>query len=159
MKVNEKHQKDNTELMQLVSFCLGKEQFGIEILLVQEIIRMISITKMPNSPEFVEGVINLRGRIIPVIDLRARLGMERTEYTATTKILVVEITGKVVGFIVDEVSEVLRVPKSIIDVPPAAAGIDSEYITGVGKLDDRLLILLDLARVLTFEEKKELAEV
>ncbi|RJP61422.1 MAG: purine-binding chemotaxis protein CheW [Ignavibacteriales bacterium] len=148
---------DLSELLQLVSFKIGKEEFGVDILKVQEIIKIISITKVPNSPHFVEGVINLRGRVIPIIDLRVRLGMEKKIHTNDTRIVVVELGGKIVGFIVDEVNEVLRISKSITEAPPElVTGVDSEYITAVGKLEDRMLILLDLDKVLNNEEKNQL---
>ncbi|MBA4252230.1 MAG: chemotaxis protein CheW [Chlorobiaceae bacterium] len=141
--------KDNSELLQLVSFFIGNEEFAIYILCVQEINRMISITKVPNSPSYVEGVINLRGRVIPVINLRSKLGIPTKEHDKNTRIIVVEINKTTVGFIVDGVNEVLRIPKSITEPPPAiVAGINSEFIEAVGKLDDRLLILLDLEKIL-----------
>ncbi len=141
-------QEVNNELLQLVTFKLDVEEFGIDILRVQEIIRIMSITKVPNSPEFVEGVINLRGRVIPVINLRKRLMLPTIEKDNKTRVIVVELSDKTVGFIVDEVNEVLRIPKSITEPPPEmTAGIDSDYITSVGKLEDRLLILLDIEKL------------
>ena len=114
---------------------------------------MLQITKMPNTPEFIEGVINLRGRVIPVLDLRVKLGMPRIEHDKNTRIIVVELKGKTIGFIVDEVSEVLRIPKSITEAPPEmVGGVNSDFITSIGKLDDRLLILLDLEKILTTTE-------
>jgi purine-binding chemotaxis protein CheW len=137
------------ELVQLVSFTLAGEEFGVDILKVQEINRMLSITRVPNSPEFVDGVINLRGKVIPIIDLRRRFGMERKDHDKNTRIVVIELSGKVVGFVVDGVREVLRIPRNLTEAPPPmVAGVDAEYITAVGKLDDRLLILLDLNKVL-----------
>lgn len=160
MAALEDQKNDTNELLQLVSFKIGDEEFGVDILKVQEINRMMQITKVPNSPNFVDGVVNLRGRIIPVIDLRTRLGMPRIEHGKETRIVVVELSGTTVGFIVDEVSEVLRIPKNITEAPPEmVAGLDSEYITAVGKLEDRLLILLDLEKVLSTEQKSELAVV
>ena len=142
-----KREEDN-ELLQLVTFKLDVEEFGIDILRVQEIIRIMSITKVPNSPEFIEGVINLRGRVIPVINLRKRLLLPTIEKDNKTRVIVVELSDKTVGFIVDEVNEVLRIPKSITEPPPEmTAGIDSDYITSVGKLEDRLLILLDIEKL------------
>lgn len=152
----ENKQKENSELLQLVSFKIGNEEFGIDILKVQEIIRLMTITEVPNSPKFVEGVINLRGRVIPVIDLRIKLNMSKIDHNISTRIIVVDINSSTVGFIVDAVSEVLRIPKSITEPPPSiVAGIDSEYITSVGKLEDRLLILLDLEKILSAEERNE----
>jgi purine-binding chemotaxis protein CheW len=153
-------QGKSEELIQLVSFNIGDEEFGVDILKVQEINRMLDVTRVPNAPEYVDGVINLRGKVIPIIDLRRRFGMERKEHDKNTRIVVVELSGKVVGFVVDAVSEVLRIPKSVTEPPPPiVAGIDAEYITAVGKLEDRLLILLDLEKVLSAEEKHELAAV
>lgn len=156
-ELKEKH--DGNEILQLVSFKIGEEEFGVDILRVQEINRMMQITKVPNAPAFVEGVVNLRGRIIPVIDLRLRIGMQKKEYDKETRIVVVEITGNTVGFIVDEVSEVLRIPRNITEAPPEmVSGLNSDYITAVGKLEDRLLILLDLEKILSSEEQKELTQ-
>ncbi len=156
----EEQKKETTELLQLVSFTIGSEEFGVDILFVQEINRMIQITKVPNAPSFVDGVINLRGRIIPVIDLRAKLGFDRKEHDNNTRIIVVEVSGKVVGFIVDAVKEVLRIPKSITEAPPElVAGVNSEFIMAVGKLEDRLITLIDLEKILSNNEKQTLSEV
>ena len=148
------------ELLQLVSFTIGEEEFGVDILKVQEINRMVEVTRVPNAPEYVDGVINLRGKVIPIIDLRRRFGMERKEKDKDTRIIVVELGGKILGFVVDAVSEVLRIPKSVTEPPPSIiAGIKAEYITAIGKLEDRLLILLDLERVLTVKENELLKKV
>jgi purine-binding chemotaxis protein CheW len=142
-----------TDILQLVSFCIGKEEYGVDILRVQEINRTMEVTRVPNSPHYVEGVINLRGKVIPVIDLRARFGMPKKDWDKSTRIVVVELQGVTVGFVVDSVNEVLRIPRSVTEPPPMfAAGGNSDYITGVGKLDDRLLILLDLEKVVGIEE-------
>jgi purine-binding chemotaxis protein CheW len=152
-----------SELMQLVSFAIGKEQFGVDILMVQEIIRMAPITSIPNSPDFIEGVINLRGHIIPVIDLRKRLKLNPLADgdKNNTRILIIDVQDRVTGFIVDAVSEVLKIPKSFIEPPPeiVVAGLKSQYIYGVCKLDERLLILLDFSKILQVEEIKKLMEV
>ena len=141
------------ELLQLVSFKIGQEEFGIDILMVQEINRMLNLTHVPNTPDFIEGVINLRGKVIPVIDLRIKLGMPKKEYDKDSRIIVVEANGQTIGFIVDSVREVIRIPKSVTEAPPSlVAGVDASYITGVGKLEDRLLILLDLEKVLSKDE-------
>lgn len=159
MSLDKKH-FESEELLQLVSFNIDNEEFGIDILKVEEIIRIISITKIPNAPDFVEGVINLRGRVIPVIDLRTRLKREKKPHDNNTRVIVVEVNGITVGFIVDSVKEVLRIPKNITEPPPSiVAGVDSEYITAIGKLEDRLLILLDLEKVLDFKQKEELSEL
>ena len=151
-------QGKSEELIQLVSFTIGDEEFGVDILKVQEINRMLAVTRVPNSPEYIDGVINLRGKVIPIIDLRRRFQMERREHDKNTRIVVVELSGKVVGFVVDAVSEVMRIPKSVTEPPPPiVAGIEAEYITAVAKLEDRLLILLDLEKVLVNDEKEVLA--
>ncbi len=131
--------------LQLVTFRLGNEEFGIDIQKVQEINRMIDITKVPNAPDYVEGIVNLRGKIIPIVSLRTRLGFDQVEADKSTRIMVVEVDGKVVGFVVDSVSEVLRIDDAKIEPPPAiTGGNDSAYIEGVINLADRILILLDL---------------
>jgi purine-binding chemotaxis protein CheW len=150
----------NDEILQLVSFKIGGEEFGVDILKVQEINRMLAITKVPNSPSFVEGVVNLRGKIIPVVNLRKRLQLPIIAHDDKTRIIVVELIDTTVGFIVDEVKEVLRIPKSITEPAPSmVAGVKMDYITAVGKLEDRLLILLDLEKTLSTEEIAELEEI
>ncbi|PIE33061.1 chemotaxis protein CheW [candidate division KSB3 bacterium] len=147
--------------IQLVSFLVGKEEFGADILMVQEIIRMQPITRVPNAPHFVEGVINLRGKVIPIVDLRKRLNVETDVDARKIRIIVVDVDGKITGFIVDAVSQVLRIPKHTIEPAPSIVieGIDSEYITGVSKLNDKLLILLDFNKILSRRERQELNEV
>ena len=145
------------DMLQLVSFKLGDEEFGVDIMQVQEIIRMQNITSVPNAPEFVEGVINLRGRVIPIIDLRKRFGLQEKPHDKSTRIIVVKVEEITVGLVVDEVSEVLRIPADTVEPPPPiVGGVESEYINGVGKLEDRLLILLDLSKTLSKEEKASL---
>ena len=157
MANNDDTKKENKELLQLVSFKIGDEEFGVDILSVQEINRMSQITKVPNTSDFIEGVINLRGRVIPVMDLRVKLGMPRKEHGKNTRIVVVELRGQTIGFIVDEVSEVLRISKDITEAPPEmVGGVNSDYITSIGKLEDRLLILLDLDKIVTTSELTKL---
>ena len=152
--------KESSELLQLVSFMIQNEEFAIDILFVQEINRMLQITKVPNAPAFVSGVVNLRGRVIPVIDLRTKLGMEVKEHDKNTRIVVVEVKEKTVGFIVDAVKEVLRIPASITEPPPElVTGINSEFIMAVGKLEDRLITLIDIEKILSNSEAKSLSEV
>lgn len=142
---------------QLVVFQLGAELYGVEIARVHEIIRLQSVTKVPRAPSFVEGVINLRGKVIPVVDLRRRFGLPTAEHTRASRIVVVEIGDQVVGIVVDGVSEVLRVNTATVEPPsPVVAGIDSEYLHGIAKLADRLVILLDLDRILAREERRAL---
>ena len=142
--------KQDGELLQLVTFSIGEEEFGVEILKVHEIIRTMEITKVPKAQDFVEGVINLRGKVIPIIDLRRRFGLDSKERDKHTRFIVIDISNMIVGFVVDSVSEVLRIPASTVEPPPpVVAGLESEYLRGVGKLQDRLLILLDLDKLLS----------
>ena len=139
---------------QLVVFSLSGGGYGVDIGTVREIIRMQEITQRPTTPPYVEGVINLRGRVIPVLDLRKRFGLEVTEYTQETRIVVIDIGGTDIGAIVDEVTEVLRVPLGSIELPSdVVLGDDSEYVVGVVKLGERLVILLELARALSEDER------
>ncbi|HHU31165.1 MAG: chemotaxis protein CheW [Zhaonellaceae bacterium] len=151
--------KQNTE-EQLVVFSLAGETYGVDISVVHEIIRMQAITKVPRTPHFVEGVINLRGRIVPVIDLHKRFNLGDSEETQHSRIIVVEVAGVTVGMIVDSVSEVLRLPTSNIEPPPPVItnSIDSAYLRAVGKWQEQLIILLDLEKVLYENEKKELQQ-
>jgi purine-binding chemotaxis protein CheW len=133
------------EALQLVTFRLANEEFGIDIKKVQEINRMIDITRIPNAPAYVEGVVNLRGKIIPIVSLRTKLGLGDAERDKATRIMVVEIESNVLGFIVDSVSEVLRIHDAKIEPAPSITGTtDTRYIEGVINLDDRILILLGL---------------
>src|SRR5579859_1448251 len=148
------------EERQLVVFQLGAEFYGVDIARVHEIIRLQTITRVPRAPSFVEGVINLRGKVIPVVDLRRRFGLPTAEHSRASRIVVVEIGDQVVGIVVDAVSEVLRVNSASIEPPsPVVAGVDSEYISGIAKLPERLVILLDLDRVLAREERRALDAV
>lgn len=147
---------------QLVICKIEDEEFGVGIEEVQEIIRLPEITRVPRTPSFVEGVINLRGNVLPVIDLRKRFGLKATKKTNATRIVAVNVVNKTTGIIVDSVSEVLRLPKDDIEPPPPiVAGVEAKYLRGIGKLNDgkRLLILLNLNEVLTVKEKEELARM
>ncbi len=140
------------EILQLVSFNVGAEEFAINILNVQEINRIVEITRVPNSPEFVIGVINLRGKVIPIIDLRMRLGLESVERDKNTRIIVFEFDSKVLGFVVDKVNEVIRIEQKITEPPPSmVSGVDQKFITSIAKLKDRLLILLDLEKIIEYD--------
>lgn len=142
---------------QMVVFHLAHEFYGVDIAAVEGIIKMQTITSVPQSPDFVEGVTNLRGTVLPVVDMRKRFGLAATEKTRDTRIIVVEMNGLTVGMVVDAVNEVLRVPVEDIEPPsPMVATVDSAFITGIAKVDDRLIILLDLAKVLTLHEQAEL---
>lgn len=149
LETKEEKMANGDKLLQLVSFKIGSEEFGVDILKVQEINRMVEITKVPQAANYVEGMINLRGKVIPIIDLRKRFNMEIKETDKNTRIVVVDIDGNIMGMVVDSVSEVLRLPANTIEPPPEiVAGINSEYIKGVAKLEDRLLIFLDLSKVI-----------
>jgi len=140
--------------LQLVVFNSGSEEFGVEIMNVQEIIRMTNITKIPQAPEYIRGIINLRGRIIVVINLNVVMGMGSKEQTENTRIIVANIGETVMGFVVDSVSEVIRLQEKNVEPAPAviASKIGTEYVLGVGKLDNRLLILLNLNKILGANE-------
>lgn len=154
---DQKNQHASGETIQVVSFALGSEEYGVDISQVQEIIRMVEITHVPRAPHFMEGVINLRGQLIPIIDLRTRFGMPRADHTKSTRIVVTEIGSKRVGIVVDSVSEVLNIPlENVENAPEMIAGVGTEYIQGVGKVGERLIILLDLTMVMSGEEKAQL---
>lgn len=144
--------------LQLVTFEVAGEEFAVDILAVQEINRMMDLTRVPQSPPEVEGVINLRGKIIPVLDLRKRFSFGVGEKSDQNRIIVVEVHGRVLGFIVDRVHEVLRISRDIVEPAPAmVCSINSDFIAGVGKLEDRLLILLDLGRLFNDEAAQKMA--
>jgi purine-binding chemotaxis protein CheW len=144
--------------LQIVVCELADEHYGLDIAKVFEIIRHQPITAVPRSPRFVKGVINLRGRIIPVVDLRERFGMQPAEPTKETRIVVAESATTRVGLIVDSVSEVLLVPSEAIEpTPEVAAGADAEYLRGIANLGDRLVMLLELAGLFGVEDQRALA--
>ena len=151
---------NNDELIQLVTFSIAQEEYGVDILKVQEIIRTMDITKVPRAPDFVDGVINLRGKVIPIIDLRTRFGLDVREHDSHTRIIVIEVNTIIVGFVVDSVSEVLRIQSNTIEATPAVVDSEgSDYIKGVGKLEDKLLILLDLDKLLSMDDLSMLAQM
>lgn len=153
----EKNKKIHDSLVHLVSFSLGKENYGVDIMRIREIIRTVEITKVPRAPEFIEGVINLRGSVIPVVNLRTRIKLPRKEYDKSTRIIVLELKEVVIGFIVDEVKEVLRIPQSVISPPPVlTVGKNVEYITAVAKLENCLIILIEPERLLSGTELEKL---
>ena len=145
--------------LQVVGFRIGEETFGVRIGSVREIVRVPEITSVPNAQDTIEGVINLRGKIIPVIDLRKRFGQAEIQPDKKNRILVVELEGKLVGLIVNSASEVLKIPPSEIESPGSVfADGESSYVTGVGKLKGRLIILLDISKLLHRPEFKKLEE-
>jgi purine-binding chemotaxis protein CheW len=145
---------------QLVVFELANECYGVDIAAVESIIKMQAITVVPHAPAFVEGVTNLRGSVLPVVDLRKRFGLPAVEGSRNTRIIVVTIHDIKVGMTVDAVSEVLRVSEEAIEpTPPMVMTVDSSFITGIAKVGDRLVILLDLSKVLSLHEQGELHSV
>ena len=147
--------------IQVVIFRLGREEFGVRIDQVKEIIEMTHITRMPKAPSFIEGVINLRGEVVAVIDLARQFDIPASERGEETRIVVVDVDNNIVGMIVDSVPEVLRISAENIDPTPTLieSRIDTSYIEGIGKLDDRIFVLLNLSKVLSPEEMESVEEV
>ena len=142
---------------QLISFSIGNEDYGVNIQTVKEVIRHREITRLPKAPTFVKGVINLRGDVIPILDLRERFGMEQKDYTDMTRVIVAEVEGRSVGMVVDSVSHVIRIEQDQIEPPPPYVGhVSEEYIKGVGKVGEKLIVLLNIENILTTEEMVEL---
>lgn len=142
------------ELIQLVSFLLAEEEYGVEVLKVREIIRMPSITKMPNTAHYVEGIINLRGKVIPIISMRKRFDLMESDNSIHTRIIIMDVVGGLTGFIVDGVSEVIRIQNKEIQPPPSmvlSGGVNQEFITGIFNHGDRLLVIMDVDRMFSEE--------
>ncbi len=147
-----------TDSKKFVTFELGREEFGADVNSIKEISRMEEATQVPTAPSFVEGVINLRGTITPIIDLRKRLGLAEKEEDSDTRIVIAELEGQFTGMVVDMVTDVLEIPEEDIDSTPelVTTKVSEEYLKGVGKVgEDRLVVLLDLSRVLSREELEE----
>jgi purine-binding chemotaxis protein CheW len=152
-----KTRKGSGEVMQLISFTVGVEEYGLELLRVKEVIRMRQITWLPKAPPCVKGIINLRGDVIPIVALRERFGLASQEQTAMTRVIVVEVEGRMVGMVVDSASQVVRVPADQFDPPPPIMGdTDRSFITAVGKLDDKLIIMIDVDKILSSEEMSQI---
>ncbi|MCL0047158.1 chemotaxis protein CheW [Thermodesulfovibrionales bacterium] len=148
------------EILQLVTFTLDKEEYAVDILKVQEINRMTEITRVPNSPPQMEGVINLRGKVIPVVNLRKRFGLTPKDNDEHSRIMIMDIQGITIGFVMDSVSEVLRVPSSIVEpTPPMATNISTEFIKGIAKMEERLIIILDMDKLIGKEETASIEAV
>ena len=148
-----------TKDLHIVGFRIGNETYGVPISLVHEIVRVPEITQVPETPDFVEGVINLRGKIISVVDLRKRFGGAEIKPHKKNRVIVVENTGRLVGLIVDAASEVMKLPVSQVEPPPNVfAENEITYVTGVGKLNNRLIILVDLQKVLTRGELRKIGD-
>lgn len=146
--------------LQVVGFRIGRETFGLPISIVREIVRVPEITAVPNAPDYIEGVINLRGRIIPIVDLRKRFGQKSAEASKKNRIVVVEIGARAFGLIVNSASEVLRIPPSEIEEPSNVFQEgELDFVTGVGKLKGRLVILLDVSKILKRGELSSMDEI
>ena len=149
---------EDTQKDKYLTFHLAGEDYGIEIAYVTEIIGIQRITDVPDMPEFVRGVINLRGKVIPVMDVRIRFGLESRDYDERTCIVVVDIDNTAVGLVVDEVSEVADIPESQVEPPPKTGkGTSSRFLKGMGKMDDEVKILLDVSRILYDEELEQIS--
>lgn len=152
----EQRKVDTEGSLQIVSFRLADEEYGIEINKVREIILVGEITQVPETPDYVKGLINLRSTVIPIVDLKLRFGLSEAERTDDTRIVVVSVSGKTIGIIVDAVNEVLRVSQEqIAPPPPTVAGLGQDYLVGLAKLSDRLLILLDIEQILIHDDDAE----
>jgi len=144
---------------QYVSFVIHGEEYGVPILCVQEIIRYETLTRVPQSPSYVDGVLNLRGQVIPVINLRRKFELPERELDKSTRIIVVEVRSRVMGMVVDEVSEVLQVNKEdIAPPPPMGTHLRTDYISGMAKINETLVILLEIDKILTTEESMVLEQ-
>jgi purine-binding chemotaxis protein CheW len=147
-----------TEMKQLISFTVGTEEYGLELLRVKEVIRMRQITWLPKAPSCVKGIINLRSDVIPIVGLRDRFGLQSIEHTEMTRVIVVEVGGRLVGMVVDSASQVVRLPADQFDPPPPMVGeADRGFITAVGKMGDKLIIMIDVDRVFSYEEMSQIA--
>jgi purine-binding chemotaxis protein CheW len=149
------------ERIQLVSFKIGNEEHGIDVLKVREIIRMSNITRVPNTPHYIEGVINLRGKVIPIISLRTKFSLPEAENDSRTRIIVMDMDNELMGFVVDSVAEVIRIAVNEIQPPPpiVTGGIDQECLSGVIHHAERLLVLLDLEKMFPPEERKTFTDM
>lgn len=148
-----------TKDLHIVGFRVGREMFGVPIELVHEIVRVPEITSVPDSPDYIEGVINLRGKIVSIIDLRKRFGEQEVTSNKKNRILVAEIDGKMLGLVVDAASEVLKLPGSEVEPPPNVFEENElNYVTGVGKLGSKLVILIDLSKILQKGELRRISE-
>lgn len=144
---------------EFLTFALGEEEYGVDILKVQEIRGYDSVTRLPDAPDYIKGVINLRGTIVPVVDMRLKFRLPRADYTAVTVMIVLNVGDRVVGMVVDSVSDVVRLTaEQMRAVPEIGATIDRQFLTGIGTLDERMLILLDIERLMTSSEMGLVAE-
>jgi purine-binding chemotaxis protein CheW len=138
------------EREEFLTFTLGKEEYGIEILKVQEIRSYEVVTTIANAPEFIKGVVNLRGTIVPIVDMRIKFNLGEVAYTEFTVVIILNVAGRVVGMVVDSVSDVISLaPEQIRPAPDFSASFDIKYITGLGTVDNRMLILVDIEKLMT----------
>lgn len=143
------------EMVQLVTFELGGEKYGVDVLMVREIIRMPSITKMPNAPQHVEGIVNLRGKVIPIVSMRKRFGLMENDNNSHTRIIIIDVAGILTGFIVDSVSEVIRINGNEVQPAPSivrSGGYGQDFFEGVYNHGERLLVVMDVDRILSEDE-------
>lgn len=156
---SEQKKSELSASVQLVTFRLGKAEYGIDIMQAKEIIKMEKITLVPNAPDFIEGVINLRGNVVPIIDLKRRFRLVEGEGERNTGIIIIRIDDIEMGIIIDAISKVLSIPEEDVQPPPPVfAGIGQRYIKGVAKIDEMLLIILDLEKLLTFDDVEQTKE-
>lgn len=150
---------DAGDVSQNVTFLIGNETYGVAVERVKEIIGITDITRIPDMPDFVRGVINLRGVVVPVVELRKKFFMQDRDYDSATVIIIVEVDDKYVGMIVDAVSDVLNIPSSTIqNIPDLSRSVESEFISGIGQVDGKMIILLDVDSILSKEELKMIDE-
>ncbi len=153
-------QEETEDLKQFIRFRIADADYGLELLRVKEVIRLTEVTRLPKEPPFVKGIINLRGDVIPIIDLRERLGFEPMARTRATRIIVVETEARLMGMVADSASQVVRIPTSQIEPPPPTPFHASQrYIHGVGKLDGKIIILLNIDALLSMDERAALVEL
>lgn len=147
-----------SEEIQVVVFKLGEDEYCVPVSQAREIQTYSIPTRIPNTPDFVEGIINLRGQIIPILDLKKRFGSGITVVDSGTRVIIIDMAGELMGIVVDSVSEVLKLSENKFEAPPQAvkSSINNNYISGIGKIDSRLLILIDLAKILNEEEKEQI---
>jgi len=146
---------EDGNIVQLVSFMIDESEYAVDILVVNEILRYPEITRLPNTPHFIRGVINLRGNVIPVVDVRARFGFTKGGITDLTRVIVIDTKGKQIGLLVDNVYQVVRIPTVNIDPPSEIiTGVSEEFISGIGRFNDRLIILLKISHLIFLEDKE-----
>lgn len=149
------HSDPHSASQEYLTFALGEEEYAIDILTVQEIRGFEPVTRIVHAPPFIKGVINLRGAIVPIVDLRIKLALEKVEYSPFTVVIIISVAGRLVGAVVDSVSDVIRLAAEEIAPPPEmGAAVDIRFITGLATVDQRMVILLDIAKLMTSDEMK-----